>query len=641
LIAVLGIFASVETIKLDVEPANARVLLPETLLWFRSRAHLYVFAGKHTVRAEHAGYRGAQTSVVVDHDSEPVARVRLLKLPGVLSIDTKGVQATVFIDGAATGLAPGSVSAPAGTHTLTVRAPRYLDFIQTLAIEGGGRQQRIAVSLVPSWGTLVIAAEPKSARIRIDGAESGIAPASLDLQVGIHHVSLLAPGYRPWESSLVIRPGERLSIGPVRLGAPDAQLNVRSRPAGAEVSVAGSFRGRTPLRVALAPGVQYEVVVSLPGHSSYFESVFAEAGATLSVDATLPGSAANLKISGDPPGAEVFVDGVPRGKAPQSLSLDTVEHRIEVRKEGYVPYAVTLAASPGLERQVNYRLASQERSIALQESAATVTANIGYALRLIPGGSFQMGSERREQGRRPNEGFRRISLRRPFYIGISEVTNAEFRRFRAAHTSGFIDKHSLDLDEQPVVQVSWDDAAEFCNWLSAEDGLPPAYIDRDGKHSLVQPVTRGYRLPTEAEWEYAARYAAADQFRRFSWGDTLPVPGGSGNLAGSEAAASLPATLEGYRDTFAVTAPVRRFQPTPLGLYDFTGNVSEWVNDRYLSFVDSAAANDPLGPQEGSRHVIRGANWQSAAVADLRLAWRDGADAPSRVLGFRVARYAE
>src|SRR6185295_1303343 len=99
-----------------------------------------------------------------------------------------------------------------GAHTLTVRAPRYLDFMQTLSIEGGGRQQRIAVPLVPSWGTLIIAAEPESARIRVDGAESGIAPASLDLQAGMHQVSLLAPGYRPWESSLVIRPGERLSI---------------------------------------------------------------------------------------------------------------------------------------------------------------------------------------------------------------------------------------------------------------------------------------------------------------------------------------------------------------------------------------------------------------------------------------------
>jgi formylglycine-generating enzyme required for sulfatase activity len=72
-----------------------------------------------------------------------------------------------------------------------------------------------------------------------------------------------------------------------------------------------------------------------------------------------------------------------------------------------------------------------------------------------------------------------------------------------------------------------------------------------------------------------------------------------------------------------------------------SGNVSEWINDYYLSFVDSAPVTDPLGPDDGTRHVIRGANWKSAAATDLRLAWRDGADVASATIGFRVVRYAE
>jgi formylglycine-generating enzyme required for sulfatase activity len=86
---------------------------------------------------------------------------------------------------------------------------------------------------------------------------------------------------------------------------------------------------------------------------------------------------------------------------------------------------------------------------------------------------------------------------------------------------------------------------------------------------------------------------------------------------------------------------VGKFKPTPLGLHDMSGNVSEWIDDYYLSFVDPAPVTDPLGPQDGTRHVIRGANWKSATAADLRLAWRDGADAAGTTIGFRVVRYAE
>jgi formylglycine-generating enzyme required for sulfatase activity len=148
-------------------------------------------------------------------------------------------------------------------------------------------------------------------------------------------------------------------------------------------------------------------------------------------------------------------------------------------------------------------------------------------------------------------------------------------------------------------------------------------------------------LPTEAEWEYAARYAAPGQFLRFAWGDALPVTSDIGNLAGAETGNSLPASLPGYRDEYPLVAPVGKFKPTPLGLHDMSGNVSEWINDYYLSFVDSPPVTDPLGPDDGTRHVIRGANWKSAAATDLRLAWRDGADGTSTTIGFRVVRYAE
>ncbi|MCB1624961.1 MAG: SUMF1/EgtB/PvdO family nonheme iron enzyme, partial [Pseudomonadales bacterium] len=143
----------------------------------------------------------------------------------------------------------------------------------------------------------------------------------------------------------------------------------------------------------------------------------------------------------------------------------------------------------------------------------------------------------------------------------------------------------------------------------------------------------------EAEWEYAARYAAEGKVHRYSWGDSLPVPGNIANLAGTEARDVAGVALPDYHDEFAAIAKPRQFPANALGLYDMTGNVSEWTTDLYSSYVDATAATDPRGPAEGQQHVMRGANWRTSSVSDLRLAWRDGASGPSNTLGFRVARY--
>jgi formylglycine-generating enzyme required for sulfatase activity len=258
----------------------------------------------------------------------------------------------------------------------------------------------------------------------------------------------------------------------------------------------------------------------------------------------------------------------------------------------------------------------------------------------VAGGTFTAGTDRREQGRRPNEGAHKVTLLRPFYMGEREVTNGQFRLFRANHNSGAIGNQSLDLDKHPVVRVTWEDAAEFCNWLSAEEGLPPAYQPVEGGgFTLTIPVTNGYRLPTEAEWEYVARAASTGRPLKYPWGADLPVQSGTANVGGSEARELLGAAIEGHTDEFPAAAAPALFAPNPLGFHDFAGNVSEWVNDRYLSYVPSTAVTDPLGPDDGKNHTIRGSNWRTVTTGDLRFPWREGVAEASDVIGFRVARY--
>jgi formylglycine-generating enzyme required for sulfatase activity len=239
-----------------------------------------------------------------------------------------------------------------------------------------------------------------------------------------------------------------------------------------------------------------------------------------------------------------------------------------------------------------------------------------------------------------------VTLTRRFYLGTREVTNAEFRRFRPGHASGFVDKRSIDLDGQAVTGVSWADAVQYCNWLSEQEGLAPAYEQKDGRWLLRTPMGTGYRLPTEAEWEFAARFAGAGRpQRRYEWGDALPPPAGSANLAGAEAVAALERVLDGWRDEDPAVAPTGRHAPSALGLLDMTGNVSEWVHDVYASFAEPGANTDPTGPvpgaQNAARRVIKGSSWRTASYAALRPAWRDGRDGAANDIGFRIARYPD
>jgi formylglycine-generating enzyme required for sulfatase activity len=251
-----------------------------------------------------------------------------------------------------------------------------------------------------------------------------------------------------------------------------------------------------------------------------------------------------------------------------------------------------------------------------------------------------MGAPRREQGRRPNEVERDVQLTRAIYLGIYEVTNHQFRAFRPQHTSGAEKYQLLAGSDHPVVMLGWKDAVAYCNWVSEKEKLPPAYSEKDGEFELIQPMTSGYRLPTEAEWEWAARYGGGTETRKYPWGNTFPPPAGAGNFADQSAKGFVTAALAGYDDSFPITAPVGRFPAAPLGLFDLGGNAAEWVHDRFsIAVPGGPPVVDPTGPADGQYHVIRGSSWRSGSIGELRQAYRDFGDTGRLDVGFRIARY--
>ncbi len=194
--------------------------------------------------------------------------------------------------------------------------------------------------------------------------------------------------------------------------------------------------------------------------------------------------------------------------------------------------------------------------------------------------------------------------------------------------------------------VSRRDAARYLNWLSEKDKLPPAYREDGSKMVAMQPMTTGYRMPTEAEWVFVARYEGKSEANvkalKYAWGNSLPPPDNSGNYADGDAAGHLPVTIKGYRDGYGFSAPVGRFPPNKAGIHDIGGNVAEWCHDFYDVYTGGTerVPRDPLGPATGRYHVVRGASWRHGSVTELRLSYRDYAEKPRNDIGFRFVRYA-
>jgi len=265
-------------------------------------------------------------------------------------------------------------------------------------------------------------------------------------------------------------------------------------------------------------------------------------------------------------------------------------------------------------------------------------------LRRIPAGEFDMGSPAEEPGRRHDEPRRRVRLTKGFYLGKHEVTRGQYRKFIDAtgyktgpegeHPAGYgYDPKTGKLDgpdrkytwrytgfpqtdEHPVVNVNWYDAVAFCEWLSRLEG-------------------RTYRLPTEAEWEYACRAGTATVF--FCGADSRLLARHA-NIVDVLAAQKFPDRIAiDADDGHVFTAPVGSYKPNPWGLHDMAGNVWEWCADWY-AVPDGQPQTDPIGPKTGAERVIKGGDWyHDWSFARSASRFPIPPNLPRRHAGFRVA----
>ena len=610
-----------------------------------------VLPGRYRFFAEKAGYRKLEESITVEFGSDSTFAYQLRKLPGLLDIVSLPVQdAEVRVDDRVIGKTPlASIEIEEGSHKLIVSAQRYLPSLQSIEIQGMGVRQRIEAVLQPGWGTLRVESKPDGADVWLKGAVAGQTPLQTEPMGGVYTIELRKDGWKPISDKIKIEPGETLKTLQFLLQKVEGVLELTSRPSGASVMLNGEFRGHTPTSLSIIQKKDHQLSLSRSGFITASRSIRIEEAKVQRIDIQLEPEYGIVFIASQPADAKLTVDNKVMGTASQRLRLTARPHRIVVSRAGYESFKTTLTPTAGVSKKLDVQLKSNRQALAAAISPEIKTAEgqVLHRILLREPVQFQMGSSRREPGRRSNESQYPVELTWTFYISEKEVTNAEFQKFRQGHNSGSENGVDLNEREQPVASVQWDAAAAYLNWLSEKEGLPPAYEKKDGKMAAIVPMTTGYRLPTEAEWAFIARYEGGNPVEgnplKYPWGNDRFPPKKSGNYADSSAVGSLPLTIKGYTDGYRATAPVGRFPANSVGIYDLGGNVSEWCHDYYdvYSGGQTRVLRDPTGPATGKYHVVRGASWRHGSIMELRLSYRDYAEKPRNDIGFRIARYAE
>ena len=595
----------------------------------------------YRLRAEASNHHPLDETLEVGPERNQAFAFQFTPLPGLLSVESTPADALLSIDGDAVGATPlKDLPVPAGERLFRFTHPRHQAKDLPVVVLGKAQKQEVAVQLTPNWGEVHYISEPPGARIEVDGEDTGRrTPATVEILAGEHEVALLLDGHQAHRQRILIAAEEQRTPVPIKLRRADARLRVNSRPAGAGLTIDGQYQGETPLRVELRSGRTYRVRVFKAGFAAREASLSLQAGATRTLSLELEQLLGAVLVQASPATAELQVNGRPAGSANQTLELPARPQNLTISAPGYAEHRTEVTPRPGLTLEVRASLLTlaEARLAALRPEIAT---SQGQVLKLLQPSPIVLGASRREAGRRANETLRQVALQRLFYIAVKEVTNAEFRAFASGHDSGSYEDQSLNKDDQPAVNLSWHDAALYCNWLSRQEGLPPFYIEEFGKATGFNPEATGYRLPTEAEWAWAARtQEAGAALLRFPWGEALPPPDRHGNYADRSAGHLVGRIIFGYNDNYAVAAPVGAFAANARGLFDLGGNAAEWVNDYYQHPAPEGAG--PLGPATGEYHVMRGSSWMHGTITDLRLSFRDYGIDGRPDLGFRIARFAE
>jgi len=465
-----------------------------------------------------------------------------------------------------------------------------------------------AVENKPGNATLspiTVKSTPQNATVFIDYVEKGVTDLGLYILSGVHDIQIEHPDYLPVREKISVAPttDKSKNVFSHNLVKNKGILSLSVVPANAVITLDGKMINSGNNEIT--PG-KYLLEVKAPHYTPFSEMIEVQFGKTVNRSIELRKKAGNLQFTIKPISAKVALKQY--GEVKYSWeginlieNIQAGNYDLLATSHGYVDYTDIVSIKEG--------------EIVVLEIDMKKWSDVGN---LIPvsGGSFRMGCTE-EQGaecERRETPAHEVTLN-DFYIGKYEVTQELWQSVMSGNPS------EIKGAALPVTNVTWFDAVYFCNKLSELSGLQPAYKIK-GESVSCDFTTNGFRLPTEAGWEFAARGGKNSKNLKYS---------GSNNI-------SSVAWYSG--NSGQKTHPVGEKQPNELGLYDMSGNVWEWCWDWFeLEYYSSSGKLNPLGPTAGENRVARGGSWyHDPKICRVSYRNRSGSQDDHPDVGFRLVR---
>ena len=545
---------------IDSQPQGASVYLNDDYVGNTPLDTYKAPYGHYTYRLELGNYHNASGMFDLNQPSYEVT-IPLKPAFGSINVSSSVNGAQVLLDGKSTGKTTPCIlqEVASGSHRLTIQMTKYAPKQLDVMVNDGETTQASA-TLDARFAPVTIQSL-SGAQILIDGNQKGQTQYNEDLMEGYYDVEVRLAHHRPASKQIHVVVGQPLSLSlePTPIYG---SLDVMSSPRRANVSIDGQSYGQTPTTIEQLLEGDHTVTLSLEGYAGETRQISIHDGETASINFSLQ-NGREVSIQTDRTGDQIYADGVRIGTSPYHGILTFGNHTVyamrDGKKSGEQQFLVSQSGTNPLV------------SLSFHDKRVYTVNGVSFTMIPVQGGTFQMGATLEQQSSdRDEKPVHSVTLS-SYSIGETELTQALWQAVMDNNPSNFRGGGNL-----PVENVSWNDCQEFIRKLNQLTGAT-------------------FRLPTEAEWEFAARGGNKSRGTQYAGSSNLDEVAWSDNNSDNK------------------THPVKTKLPNELGLYDMSGNVWEWCQDWYGNYSSSSQTN-PTGPRRGSYSVRRGTGPGSGSI---------------------------
>lgn len=513
-----------------------------------------------------------------------------------------------------------------GNYQIVIDNPYFTPQQHTLSLERG-LPYELNAQLEAVEGEIHIDSKPQGAQVFVQDQLQGKTPLTLPASGGAYGIRLEYSGYQVLEDKIEVTHSKPEPQRQYQLLPEQGRLVITTEPTGGLLLLNGSEQ--QTMEINVDAGRKHSLSYQKAGYYAASKSVNLKPGENRPLHFTLKAEIGKLQLQSNRP-ATVIANGKVIGKTPMTYQAQALPLTLKFTAKGYRTVTKTVIPKGNKTKVVKVQMLT-EFEFKRQQGLPLFVDGLGIKMAKFRATPLTMGSPPNEKGRSRNEHQIKVRFSKPFWVSRHEISEAQYRAF---------DKSKAD-SKLPVTDISWLEAATYCNWLSQQEGLAPFYHIKNGRLLGVNAKAKGYRLLTEAEWEWLAKKAKRAKQTPFVWGSGERLPRKVGNFGDQSLKGAQPLFLADYNDGFAGKAPIGSFKADRVGLYDLAGNVSEWVHDRYTNTPPdtSRTYTDYLGSRRGDQFVIKGGNFKSGRLKELRAAKRRFSLNGNDTTGFRIARY--